>query len=466
MTKNIVFSLFFLLLGISLVFFFHIGSFFPVGYSVALMITALTYYLWKFRQKHIGILGLYCFIIFFSPFVHVIPYSFTDDFQVNPFVLGNLTLYDEKVIQLTAMIGAISALGAAFSVSFFNKKKDYFFQSFFDKSKCTVRTLPLPLWSLWLFFGLLFFVGTTPVGGNMFELEYHLHTDGILDLFPSVMFSSYIIIIFVVVDSYLDFKSKVQRLTKKIFLLLIIFFITVNILTGNRETSSLLLSIVIFYYIFAKSFISNKIIKPDFKKVFLFSFFIFLIFQIVGYFRHALVNANFVDIIELFSIYSKWEYLTQGPWSPILKTVLSVAEDYIEDIPFKLGKDYYNLFISIPPSFIADYFNYDRAITGFTGPAFELRYGHGGIHSTVLPFRNFGLVGVFFISAICFSIILYLEKFCTQNFSVVRLSFLCTLIFIIPFFLWYGEKVFISCFLIFLLFSFIYQISLTLLKKT
>jgi hypothetical protein len=466
LTKNTFFSLFFLLLGISLVFFFHVGSFFPVGYSVALMITALAYYLWKFRQKHIGILGLYCFIIFFSPFVHVIPYSFTDDFQVNPFVLGNLTLYDEKVIQLTAMIGGISALGAAFSVSFFNKKKDYFFQSFFDKSKCTVRTLPLPLWFLWLFFGLLFFAGTTPGGGSMFELEYHLHTEGILDLFPSSMFLSYIIIIFVVVDSYLDFKSKVQRLTKKIFLLLLFFFIIENIMTGNRETSSLLLSMVFFYYIFAKSFINNKITKPHFKKLFLFAFFIFLIFQIIGLFRHALVDTNLENIIELFSIYSKWEYSTHGPWSPILKTVLSVAEDYIEDIPFKYGEDYYNLFISVPPSFIADYFNHDRPITAFTGPAFELRYGHGGIHSIVLPFRNFGLAGVFFISAISFSIILYLEKFCTQNFSVVRLSFLCTLIFIMPFFSWYGEKVFISCFLILLLLSFIYQISLTLLKKT
>jgi hypothetical protein len=466
LNKNIIFSLFFLFLGISLVFFFHIGSFFPVGYSVALMITALIYYLWKFRQKHIGILGLYCFIIFFSPFIHVISYSFTEDFQVNPFVLGNLTLYDEKVIQLAAMIGATSAIGAAFSVSFFNKKKDYFFQSFFDKSKLTVRTLPLPLWFFWFFFGLLFFVGTIPVGGSMFKLEYHLHTDGILDLFPSSMFISYIVIIFLFVDSFLDFKSKLQRLTKKLFLLLIIFFIIKSISTGTREASSLIFSIIIFYYIWAKSFINNKIHKPEFKKIFFFIIIIFLIFEIIGYLRHALIGANLEDIVDLLSIYSKLEYLTQGPWSPILKNVLSVAEDYIEDIPFKLGKDYYNLFISIPPSFVSDFFNYDRPITGFTGPAFELRYGHGGSHGTVLPFRNFGLAGVFFISAICFSIILYLEKICTRNLSVVRLSFLCTLVFVMPFFLWYSEKVFISCFLILLLLSFIYQISLTLLKKT
>jgi hypothetical protein len=154
-----------------------------------------------------------------------------------------------------------------------------------------------------------------------------------------------------------------------------------------------------------------------------------------------------------------------GTWSSALATVLSVAHDYVDNtLNFRWGQDYFDLFLSIPPEFVADFFNYTRPITENSGPAHEMRYGQGGTHITVLPFRNFGIFGVFIISAIWFSIILYFEKFCIRRFSVVTSSLYVTIITVVPHFFWYGEKYAISAFFIFLILSFFYRISLSISK--
>ena len=81
----------------------------------------------RFKQKRIGILSLYVLGICFLPFIHLIPYSLSDDITNNSFILGAgqgaIILDNIKIIELTAMIGASCALGIAFSISLVSKKK-------------------------------------------------------------------------------------------------------------------------------------------------------------------------------------------------------------------------------------------------------------------------------------------------------------------------------------------------------
>ena len=91
-----------------------------------------------------------------------------------------------------------------------------------------------------------------------------------------------------------------------------------------------------------------------------------------------------------------------------------------------------------------------------------MRYGQGGTHAAVLPFTNFGMVGVFIIPALWSYIILRLENSAIIQFSVINLSLLVTLVMASPHFLWYAEKTGINAIIIFFILSFFYKISLRL----
>ena len=459
---------FFLFLGLLTAFFFHIDLFYPVIFSLILTIIIFFYCFNRFNQKRIEILSLYILGICFLPFIHLIPYALPDNIVNDIFMFGSgegaIVLYDRKIVELTAMIGATSALGIAFCISIFDLKQKYNLYSTLNISGDFIKTLPLVFWFFWFFCGLILFVGTTPMGGSIFNSQYHMQTRGFLDIFPSAYLISYIILIFVIVDAFLDRTSFNRGKIKKFFCLSIFFFISIVLSTGTRETLPLILGIILFYYYWANLYLKNNSIqKFPFKKLLLFVLILLFIGSIMGYIRSEAVDKNFVELVELIKIKLSLNFFLLGTWSSSFVTTLSVAHDYVDGIQeFKFGKDYYNLFVSIPPSFVADFFGYTRPISTFAGPAYEMRYGQGGTHITVLPFRNFGIIGVFIISAIWFSIILYLEKNCNRRFSVITLSILVTIVTVAPMFLWYGEKTAITGAIIFSFFSFAYKVCLGL----
>jgi hypothetical protein len=469
---SILVSFFFLLLGILSSFFFYIDFFYPTILSVALAVIVFFYCLNKFKQNQIGILSLYSIGVCFLPFIHIIPYVINTDYAVNPFVLGKgefaLYLYDKKIVELAAMIGASCALGIAFSISLVSKKIKFSFKDISNSSDNLIKTMPLFIWFIWFLIGIIFFIGNTPGGGNFFASSYATKPGGYLDFTPAAFLASYIIIIFVILDSFLD-QSSSQRRIKKIFCLLILIIFLFNLSTGTRELIALIFGLILFFFFLKNPDTKNKRNKIRSNKKIFISMFIFILFilgQLIGYVRSGLVDKNFEDLIEYVNFYFSAEYMLLGTWSSALATILSIAHDYIDNIlKFSGGRDYYNLLISIPPGFIADYFGYERPITQYAGPAYEMRYGVGGTHITVLPFRNFGIFGVFFISATLFSIFLYVEKIIFRRYTIVNSVNIVSIVTVAPLFLWYGEKFAINAFVILIIFSFFYRICLSLHKK-
>ena len=158
--------------------------------------------------------------------------------------------------------------------------------------------------------------------------------------------------------------------------------------------------------------------------------------------------------------------LLHGTWSAVLLTPLSVAGDHVNGLlQMKWGEDYLNIFLSLPPGFIADVFDYQRPLTATSGPAWEMRYGLGGNHASVVPFMNFGMIGVFFIPAIWSFIFARYEHYAVQRLSVVNLSLLASITLAAPWWLWYGEKNGINAVILWVIFAFFYRISLGLSRN-
>jgi hypothetical protein len=152
-----------------------------------------------------------------------------------------------------------------------------------------------------------------------------------------------------------------------------------------------------------------------------------------------------------------------GTWSAILLTPLSVAGDHIYGLlAVKRGQDYINLFMSIIPGFVADAIGYIRPIDASHGPAWEMRYGIGGTHATVVPFMDFRMLGVFLVPAIWTFVINCYEKMALQEINVIKLSLLVTIAMASPHWLWYGEKSGLTALLLWLILAFFYRLSLGL----
>lgn len=450
------------------IFFFHLNILFNIKFSSILTIFLLIYFYRKFKKNEIGIISLYTLVVWLLPFIHLIPYIFHGDFSIDPLRVGKgqgaTLIYDEKIVELTFMILATTALGIGLSISFFNKKTSKFDFNILYNKKTSVSTLPLFFWFFWFILATIMFIGTTPPGGSFFSAVYHGRARGFFDFTGAAFLIAYIFIIFVIIDSFLDTNTRIRGI-KKLFCLFILLAFVNNIMTGTREAIPFLFGIILFYYRWAYIHINKKQLKASSKKFFFLIFAIFVFAQIVGNTRHALVSLNYQETLDVIKDYLNLYYFIHGTWTSAFMTTLSVSHDYIDFQDFRLGKDYLDLFLSIPPGFVADLIGYTRPISMSAGPAWDMRYGVGGTHITVLPFRNFGMFGVFFLSFLLFSIILKIEKIGFSRFSVVNLCLLVTAITVMPLFLWYGDKFFINSVIIFSFFSVFYRICLSFRKR-
>ena len=119
----------------------------------------------------------------------------------------------------------------------------------------------------------------------------------------------------------------------------------------------------------------------------------------------------------------------------------------------------------MPPGFLTDAIGYNRPIDAMSGPAWEMRYGMGGTHATVLPFMNFRMIGIFLIPLIWSYIIVKFESFAISKVNASSLSLLTVLVMASPHWLWYGEKNLINAIMLWAAFTFFYKISIGISNK-
>ena len=264
----------------------------------------------------------------------------------------------------------------------------------------------------------------------------------------SVWLGSYIILIFVTVDTVFDFRPNRRRI-KGILLLCALLYIVIvlQFLRGDRESLPWVLSLFLVYYYWCDKYrngIQSSGIKAS-SAVLVGVGFVGASF-LVAITRSSLTGSDLAmagALIYEFALAegSNVSNLFKGTWSAVLLTPLSVAGDYVYDLmKFNLGQDYLDLLASIPPGFVADTLNFERPIGLGSGPATEMRYGQGGTHALVLPFRGFGIVGIVFITAIWYSILLRIERSLLRKFNVFSVSALASIVAVAPHWIWYGEK--------------------------
>ncbi len=371
-------------------------------------------------------------------------------------------MIDEEIIKLTGMIGAVGALGMSTAMLLHSVKMP---EAVIYKNYLTRHTLSIPLWIIWCLVGLFFSFISAP-SESVFESEY-ASTESISDglNFGSAWTISYIVLTFAFCDALLEpvkAKKKIKILGSAVSLAYVVIWL--QLLKGDRAALPWILSLIILYYHWNP--IRESAALPSIAKTKIVAVVIALLFvsAIVGMARHSLVGSDLVSTINiiielLLSEQVDVSSIFHGTWSAVLLTPLSVAGDNINNIlPLKLGTDYIDLILSLPPGPVADALGYIRPHGATSGPAWEMRYGLGGTHASVVPFMNFRLFGVYVAALLVGYSYLLIERRMYFRPTISNLALVVTVGLITPHFLWYGEKYGINALIIWIMLSFAYKI--------
>jgi hypothetical protein len=435
----------------------------PLSISIFIFLFVLFFFYDFLKRGKIGLLIFLVVTIFLFPFIHLIPYLWFD-FNSDPYILWGLAvnpyMLDERVIKLTAQIGSTGALGVAVGTLFGASSSS---QVSNQDLKFNFKTLPIITWLLWILVGVFLSYLSAPKD-SIFVSQYASSEINVEINFNSSWLFSYIIFIYLFNDTSIE-TNKFYKKIKKYFYFISLSYVLIflQLLRGDRESIPLIFGLLITHFHWGLKFkrYTDFSYKIPWFKIALSVFSLVFISSIVGILRSELVGLK--DIYELSGILFSPENeiglsnILHGTWSAVLLTPLSVAGDYINYLSSTLwGKDYFNILLSLPPGFIADLFEFKRPLDSLNGPAWEMRYGIGGTHALVLPFRNFLMAGVLFIPLIWSLIISKVEIWIVRNPTVNKLSLLPIILMVAPHWLWYGEKYLINALIIWVMFSFLY----------
>ncbi len=417
---------------------------------------------------------LLLWLVYVLPFIHIVPYLWFDFYKDDPWLLWGLKvnpyMVDENIIMLTAMIGAVGGLGFALGVSLTNSKivNDQRFELGMKPTR--IETLSTPIWIFWVIVGVTLSWLAAPQE-TVFTSAYTESVSILQDVnFSSAWMFSYVLLIFSLCDAIID-SNPVRRTFKRYFIFGVIVFVVVflQLLRGDRESLPFVFSIILIYFYWAAPITQKHRVRMPWAILVSGGLGLLVVALMVGVLRSALVNISDFNAVLLLlaemgeSGVIRLENLFYGTWSAVLLTPLSVAGDHINGLlPLKYGETYLDFILSIPPGFIADWIGYTRPINAFAGPAWDMRYGLGGTHASVVPFMNFQIIGVFLIPALWAYIIARYEKKALSRVSVINLSLLGVLAMASPHWLWYGEKSVINAIIIWMVLVFAYRVSLSL----
>lgn len=471
---KILYPYIFLNVGAACVILFHADVYLPIWLSVFVFTGVTLFLIAGYKRRRVGILMLLLWLVFSLPFIHVIPYLWFDFdssdsldfwlFSSNPYTL------DHRVIELTSMIGAVGGIGFALGISMYPKVIPILDRKYIVRANSTRRSLVMPIFWVWLVAGLLLSWLAAP-RETLFAAAYTTSASQLTNVnFDSAWMISYAIFIYIFCDAILDQNIGRRMLKTKITLVALLYVVLVlQILRGDRESFSLVLGLCLIYFYSSGPFITSRKLKLPWRKIAVFALAIVIISMLVGVARSRLTEvSDLSELIDAFVVLYEddaigVEMLFHGTWSAVFLTPMSVAGDHIYDLlDLRLGQTYVDLILSIPPGFLADALGYTRPITGLAGPAWEMRYGIGGTHASVVPFMNFSMTGVLLVTAFWAFALSGVERRAMRDGRVSALALTCIFCMAAPHWLWYGEKSIMNALIIWVLLRFCYSISLSI----
>lgn len=433
---------------------YEAGVALPIDLACALFAGTLWIGLFKVRVTRYSLLTRYVLILYALPFIHCVEYVFYDisTFADREWIWGmraNDYEKDLRIIERMALAGAIGALALVAGMSFAGalgrqrsriqesgKRLQWLSFAFVAVIAVALSWANAPTQTI---FQTTYTTGVSPLEGTNVNAAYLL---------------SYVFASMLAVDTLLESRRSIRRrkliVAGVVAALIVVWF---QFLRGDRESMGLVAALAVLSLLGAHG-LSTRIFRS--RRLLAAGVVVLCLIaagQIVGTVRSSAVGKRFVEAIKVVDF-----SLLHGTWSGVALTPLSVIGDFERDrMSRRWGSTYVDYLLSLPPGFIAAAVGYQRPLESTRGPAWAMRYGQGGTHLMVVPYMNFGILGVLVILGSWGLMIGRVEALAASR-TVRGLLLYATFFVVGPLWIWYGDMLLVRALMCFYVTWWLYRV--------
>lgn len=440
-------------LGVSVTFSFGMRNhtFIPV-YIVILLLTTI-YGVWRGGGSKIGFLPKVLLLAYLLTFAGLVEYLLLGEVNVGFERQMTSDLFNDK--QSLAFITCLAALGAI-GLVFGVRLSDYLLgrragSDFSSKTTNECKALPLYIFSLWAITLPLLYTLILPrltiLDGAYADIR-NSTIGGVGIPFAAYTYIIYIGLACLWIDSEFDRdKSKKIRRKKQIIVLMATFWVVVvlELPRGERTSAGLIVALTGLYLTGLSGFNDGSVsvtlrhkARVQVIRVTVITGILVLVFIVAGAIRNSFYSEGVSGeriATSVRNIYKSdaWvggfyasyglarEYIGAGYWSPFW------------------GQTYLDYFLSLPPGPVANALDYVRPIDEDGGPGWwYIGYTKGGISPVIVPFKNFGVWGVFAILTLFGMMFCWFERIGQKGRFWPRLVY-CSVMVSALHWVWYGD---------------------------
>ncbi|NJP07359.1 MAG: oligosaccharide repeat unit polymerase [Chloroflexaceae bacterium] len=462
---------------LSLLFLFDVV--FPVEVSVLLLLLVTTWGLVWFRTGHISLLLRLSIVIYVLPFNKTLEYLWGGTPVLYPTPLATMLSTDRPLVSQMLMLALVGLLGLLVGfglVIFFRRDAHFATEPDFSQPLPTLDHV-----SFWVaLLAAVAFSWMSAQPETILTTPYMQGPDSFATTlnFNSAYTVSYALLFLLFIDAEREHTNLWRRQWKLLAILGATIFITVflQFLRGDREVISLLVGLMALYITspavrrpmyqsMTQPPQSNTMVsrsKREWRRVARLIapiVVIAIVASILGSVRRTLSQSDApLDVVDALV-----ENLEYGTWNAISLTNLGIAMKYrYDDIDYLYGQTFVEYAMSLPPGFITSALGIERPLEGNRGPAWWfVGIGSGGIHIALVPFRNFGIFGVFVIVMIYGWCIAQCEL-ASYRAAVWQRMLYAAMVSTLPLWFWYGDMYIIRVLMVAALAVLAYHLALRL----
>lgn len=301
---------------------------------------------------------------------------------------------------------------------------------------------PLVFGLIAFFTGLLFLGSTT--GGTILSTEYAtLRSQSALGgslAFSGMVFFGYAFLIVLGLSAWSISEPKTVTPKKIMFIALVVFAVVwCDLLKGNRASAGLIAVLAIMYkqgrighFLYNNKKIRNTIILAS------------IAFAALIFFSLSIIRSEYVHGLDSSSFGSITTFYKRGTWMGAFNSLFGLSTEWSNNgLDYLMGKTYVDYLLSLPPSPISNALGYYRPINSFEGPGWwYVGYTAGGLSPAIVPFKNFGALGILAVVSITGYYIAALDLMSRRASPIKQCFAYASGISLLHWF-WYGDMYFI-----------------------
>lgn len=415
----------------------HLSLVLPLNLLIVALVLLTVLVLASVRTSRLSILPRFAVVLYSLPFMAMLGYLVNRDHHWWPTPLAIQYSSDPSVINHVAIVGLVGLVGLSLGMAYRPR-----LQRIRERIPLVGGPVLRPAAFTLL---LILSLGSSWLSAPKSDIRHTAYaapgTQSIASAFNlnSAYLISYVLLLVLYLDAQRE-RSSPRRHAKLagIIFALVVIVLYFQLLRGDRESFGLLVAFGVLLLLRPRATpCGERTGRRDRRWALLLaapSIVVILSFAIVGAIRTDPAAGTRTPMSRALS-----KQLRTPPGTSILLTNLAISAQHRYDRPgYLLGATYLDYALSIPPGVLTRALGVERRLESDRGPAWWTSgVSAGGSHLVNVPFRNFGLIGVFLVMAGIGRLLAVIDARNAASFWN-RLLFGTTLT-VLPLWFWYGD---------------------------